>query len=50
MYKKTNCSPLIQGCCCEGCIAEHRKNECSYGNPCGPDDYVNECDCDKEEQ
>lgn len=32
-------------CCCESCIMKHVALGCSYGQPSGPDDYINDCEC-----
>lgn len=31
-------------------MLDHWANGCSYGQPDGPDDYINECDCELSEE
>ena len=33
------------GCVCNECIDIHQKLECSFGQPCGLDDWEETCDC-----
>ena len=40
---KRNCH---ESCVCIDCIVIHRKNECDYGKPCGPEDWEECCECD----
>ncbi len=44
---KKGCSGFDDGCCCEDCVSAHcaSGSGCRYGQACGEDDYINECDC-----
>lgn len=42
---KIGCGGYEDGCLCEDCYDIHGSLECSYGRPCGPEDWEETCDC-----